>query len=880
MSTSTRKNIRRKSSAGNPRHRQRGGFCKPVLLLASACVLSVDGLAQSWRYFAADAADNPQPGVACITNGTEWAIAVNVVGAGARLLKIVGRSATENAYLTDPNAGSTLDLRGRVFGSGESDTWTISVIAENALGADATRGTASAVVTPGTLVGDVAPWFRCATRDADGDAHVSGYTSITIDEPNITGTLMSRLTPKTQQGLAWSIRVPNAARIAAWSLAEQDRTAFPPAASALSEDGFLSVKAIEKDAFGHKRDWRGGLNLPVVETVGDHALGDVYPGYDEIRLGADARSVKTIGVGACGWMSEGVTNAVIGLAEGNTVGESAFYSLPRLRRVEFTGAPPNFAPGAANVFSNALDMTFVVPPSAEWADFLTASGGFARWTGDEIRAYRTEHPDGPIVIGTVSPAVFRISPRAQNDKTYHLAVSDRVSSWVGAFDFDAAQGTVETEDFVIDDAAPFNVALRLTAHANAGATFAGWYGDVPDGKCADATLVVREADPFHANWVFVRFTRPWTLTADDADATKAVLDNGHFKIQATVDPETRNLTLGRGTACSLYASGNTGDGILDLGGTITDAAGNAYQIVSLGTKKSVLSSSANDAVPGARALVTPGTLTTVEAGQLFHASDKTVRATYDSVVFDEPTATGGPSSWFFAGQNKLRHVIFRCPSWTFPSAFDGLFYGTRVSETDVGWWKLDGVKTFGTGQNNNMNKDYKDNGRKAWLKGALKLPSVAVISPCAFQTNALDEAWLGHGAAKTRVEEIKAGAFQASGLTNLVLNAARSLVVGENAFGDLPDLKAVTFLGHVVSADAFAAILASATAEAPVAVYASDAYGWGQAPYLDAPTEAELFAAPTGETVLGVWRGSDGVRAWVCHRDSPFARKGVLLLIR
>ncbi len=807
---------------------------------------------------------------------------MDVADAEAHTLKIVGRGASENAYLTDPAEGSTLDLRGMVFGSGESETWTIAAIDENALGADATRGTASAVITPGTLTGNVERWFRCATREANLDVYKARYTSITIDEPNITGYLANHLTPLTEAALVWSIRVPQATSILQWALAE-DNASFPTSSGSFAEDSFLSVKKVQGNGMG-KRKWSGLLNLPVVEELGSYALGGMYPGYQDVRLGAEARSVKTVGAGACGWQDSGPTNLVVGLAAGNTVGQQAFYCLPNLRRVEFTGAPPNFAANATSVFLGGTGrekekaVTFVVPPSAAWADFLApfaASGDFVRWSGDTIRAYREANPDGPIVIGTVASNVFLCA------ETQYLAVSDRVSSWVGTFDFDAAQGTVEAEDFVIDDAAPFNVALRLTARANEGATFAGWYGDVSDGKCADATLVVREADPFRAKWVFVRFMRPWTLTVDDADATVAVLDNGLFRIQVTVDPATRNLTLGRGAACSLYAPDNTGDGILDLGGTIADADGNAYQIVSLGTKQSILSSSSNDTVSGARVLVTPGTLTAVESGQLFHATKK--RATYESVVFDEPTATGGPCSWFFADQKNLRHVIFRCPSWTFSHSIDGLFYGTRVSETDVGWWKLDGVKTFGTGTNNNMNKDYKANGRRAWLKGSLKLPSVAVISPCAFQTNALDEAWLGHGAAKSRVTEIKASAFQASGITNLVLNAARSIVVGENAFGDLPNLKTVTFLGHVVSADAFAAILASATVEAPIVVYASGAYGWGQASYLSAPTEAELSVTPAGEIVLGVWRGadgSDGVRAWVCHRDSPFARKGTLLLIR
>ena len=34
-----------------------------------------------------------------------------------------------------------------------------------------------------------------------------------------------------------------------------------------------------------------------------------------------------------------------------------------------------------------------------------------------------------------------------------------------------------------------------------------------------------------------------------------------------------------------------------------------------------------------------------------------------------------------------------------------MFFGTLVGHTDVGWWTLDGVTTFGTGQNNNLKKD-------------------------------------------------------------------------------------------------------------------------------------------------------------------------------
>lgn len=834
--------------------------------------------APSWRYFAADDAENPQ-GVACITDGSTWALAVSLVDAEARTLSIVGRSANENAYLTDPAAGSTLDLRGKVWGSGDQE-YVIRRIAPRALGGDAARTTAAAVITPGTLEGDVDLWFRGATAETV-ECPVS-YTSITIDEPNITGKLLPHLTPYAASAITWTIRVPKATSISEWALQEKREAAgFAASIGTFEESSFLSVTNVAGNAMG-KRSWRGVLNLPVVERVGSYAIGDTYPSFGEIRLGAEARSVRKLEAGACGWQT-GLTNLVVGLAEGNTVATNAFIAMPDLRRVEFTGCPPNFEPNATSVFSGPKEkaVTFIVPPSAAWAAFLApfaASGDFVRWSGDEIRAWRDAHPDGPVVIGTVAGSVFRC------DKTQYLAVSDRFSSWVdvAALDFDRTQGAVDVGAFEVDDAASFNVTLRLTARATGGSTFLGWYGDVPDGKCADATLVLREADPMRKKWVFVRFARPWTLTATSENAV--VLDNGLFRIQATrASATSRTLTLGRGTSCSLYAPDNTGDGILDLGGAITDADGNVYRITSFGTgtRKASFSAAADVGVPGARTFLSPGTLEALEVGQLFHASEKKVaRATYETIVFDEPTATGGPGSWFFSDQSKLRRVVFRCPKFDFAHAIDGMFYNTRVSGTDVGWWKLDGVKAFGTGVNNNMHKDAKSNGVKSRLAGALKLPAVTEISPCAFQDNTLNEAWLGHGAARARVVNIQSNAFDNAGITNLVLNAARTLVVGDNAFANLPRLKTVTFLGHVVSEAVFAAIFAGTDASQTLVAFASDAYGWGQAPYLATPTVDELKAAPSGARVLGVWRDGAGRVVLVCHRDSPFPRRGVCLVIR
>lgn len=831
---------------------------------------------QTWRYFATNAVDNPYPNQACITNGTTWALAVDVVDADARTLRIACAGTAANAYLTDPTSAPALDLRGTILGADETETYTITKIAPRALGGDATKGTATAVVTPGTLTGDFEAWFAGFQVDADGtaiDECLANYATITVDEPNLTGKLKEKLVPRTNNPIRWTIHVPRATSIETGALtASKFGAPLPDQTGTFTENSFTSVRSIDMNGMSNRK-YDGVLHLPAIESIGSYGVSGSNPGYFDIQLGAETRSVRNLRTGSCGWMTN-PTNLVVGLAAGNTVKKWAFTRFPRLRRVEFTGYPPNFTETAVDVFTGpgADSITFIVPPSAAWAAYLApfaANGDFIRWSGDQIRAWRAEHPEGPVVIGTVNGNVFKSNTR------HYLAVSDRISSWID-LDFDTAHGdTVETA-FEIDDDAPFNVALRLTARADAatGGAFAGWYGDVPDGKSPDATLVLRDAD--FTRWAFARFTHPWTLTRDGD--RNARLDNGTFRLQATVDGATGTVTLGRDAACSLYAPDNTGDGVLDLGGTVTGTDGLAYRIVSLGGEGSLLSSAQNDTIPGARVLLTPGTLTSVGNAQLFHATNR--RATYEAILFDEPTATGGPANWFFSDQRLLKYVVFRCPAFTFSTALDGMFYYSLVGHTDVGWWTLDGVKTFGTGRNNNLKMD---NGRTASrLRGSLKLPSVTVISPHVLQDNNLGEAWLAHGDAKVQVLNIQNNAFNNAGITNLVLNAAPDLAVGEGAFLNLPNLKTVTYLGPVVNEDAFAAVLASATAAAPVTVYASTFLGWDKANYLDAPTADERANAPDGARILGVWRGPGGTAplAWVCHRPSPFDPKRTVFLLR
>ena len=384
---------------------------------------------QTWRYFAPNAVDNPYPNQACITNGAAWALAVDVVDADARTLRIACAGDAANAYLTDPAGAPTLDLRGTVFGADEKDAYTITKIAPRALGGDAKKGTATAVVTPGTLSGDFEAWFAGFQVDADGtaiDECLANYATITVDEPNLTGKLKGNLVPRTEKTIRWTIRVPKATGIDSWALAAAyNNGSIATQTGTFTADSFTSVRSIDGNGMSN-RNYDGVLHLPAIESIGSYGVSGTYPGYFDIQLGAETRSVRNLRTGSCGWMTN-PTNLVVGLAAGNTVEKWAFTSFPRLRRVEFTGYPPNFTETAADVFTGpGIDaITFIVPPSAAWAAYLApfaASGDFIRWPVDQIRAWRAEHPEGPVVIGTVNGNVFK------SDTRHYLAVSDRISS--------------------------------------------------------------------------------------------------------------------------------------------------------------------------------------------------------------------------------------------------------------------------------------------------------------------------------------------------------------------------------------------------------------------------------------------------------------------
>ena len=344
------------------------------------------------------------------------------------------------------------------------------------------------------------------------------------------------------------------------------------------ENTFPSLRRIGNNAMSNQK-FAGRLYLPALETVYDWGINGNTPGFTEIVLSPTKNSIYTLGKGCLGWLYN-VTNVVIGLSPTNRLSDQAFSGNTKMTRVEFTGSPPNFTSDAANVFTGpgALGITFIAPDTSAWQAFLKpfeTSGDFVRWSNESIRAAHNANPNKPTVIGTVSANVFR-----SNQQHYLAVAREPLTDWI---DFDPFFGDQVTCDFTPDAEGriPMGVTATFTAVPNTsrGGVFAGWYGDVPGGKCMDASITVHLRDKPNGMrpYIFARFTHPWALIDDGG--SNVILDNGQFRIKGVVNG--RNVSFARGTACSLYADDNTGSGVLDLGGMVTNVAGETYTIVNI-----------------------------------------------------------------------------------------------------------------------------------------------------------------------------------------------------------------------------------------------------------------------------------------------------------
>lgn len=859
------------------------------------------GAASDWTWYAADESANPRPGIACLSNET-WIVAAQLRDAEKRTLRIT-TNGYENAYLNGVDNADVLDLRGTITDTA-GNAYTITHIDKYALGADSVKSTAKAFVAPTTLTCGLCGWFNGRTKDVNGqtiaEEPLANYTNIVIDVPGWFEAIDRVQSPRTSQSLNWDLILPQLLTISGGAFSTESGETIPKPKGEFKTNSFLSVKSIGDNALSNK-GFSGYLYLPEIETIANWGANGNRPGFTDIVLSPEKKSLKKLGDGCLGW-NVNLTNVVIGLAADNTISHQIFNGCSELTRVTFTGAPPRFSTFANDaehvVFSAAeFATTFIVPARDAWAAWLKpfeASGDFVRFSDAEILTYHNENPDLPVRIGTVSTNVFRSAHAQYVALAYDMAAVDE---WVTYDSFFGDSVEIASSEFTPVDGklplgSPYTATLVAKPNAARGGTFLGWYGDVPGGKVTNATVTVSLAYKAGGRrpWIFARFAHPWTVTVDGSNA---LLDNGQFRLQATVvDSEKRTLQLGRTAVGSFYAPDNTGDGVCDLGGTVTDATGTAWTFSKISGDMAVFSSVRDNTVPGASTLVTPGTLASWPNAQNFHATNR--RATYENIVIDEPTADGGFTGWQFSEQNRLRRIIVRAPKFNFSDRLEGTFFATQIADTDLGWWRLDGMKQFSssaTEQNligNGPNWSGNSWADACCCYGTLTLPSISTVGPFVFDgAKGLSALALGTGDRNSRVTAIGERAFRnCFGMTSIVVNAAADWTVGMNAFAGASGLKTVTYLGPVVNEAAFSNLLAgvaASDADKPVRVYVSTFQGWEAAPYISAVAESERPYLPAGERVIGVYRAGAAApsgKAWICHRTSPFDPDGTLLIFR
>lgn len=617
----------------------------------------------------------------------------------------------------------------------------------------------------------------------------------------------------------------------------------------------------------------GCLSLPVVETLADWAFGDCHS-LREARLGETSKSVRAIGANVLvarnmggGREVGGLRRLVLGGVDGFSIGANAFGGQP-LEEVVFTGGVPTFADGFAFTDTAARTVFFAVPRGdAAWEAAL--AGKVTELSDAERRAVQKAHPDRPMPFGVVAADVFRTA-HEQYVCDAASAARCKVTVEHDAFFGDAVEVSSDLAPGA-DGTYAAGTTLTLTPKPSATGTFHKWYGDVPNGMCAETPLTLVVSND---TWVLARFTHPWTLSEDLKTAS-----NGNFTINVTVKDGNRALGLGNGTAHGLFADSDEGVGTLDLGGDVLlPGDGTPWTFVVWEACDGLLVRERNG--KGAvTTLFTPGTLTDLPWARLF-AVDESGQASYRTVVFDEPKMGGLWCDW--NGHASLTRLILQTPSLT--AAFDQnyAFWVMPLSETKLDWWNLPRLASLASQAWAN------DYGRHVEASGTLRLPSL-----CAVQKEAL--AWMPNVEAieigglkkKAFVTEIGANAFARDPkLRSLKIRNAADMTVGDAPFEGGATPREIVLTGPAIrdGGAAFAALTSGvAAAETKPVVICVSALMWSGTPYIDtAVSEAERAQLP-GEEILGVYRGGAEAplgKALVVKRPSPFDPRGIAVVIR
>ncbi len=827
--------------------------------LAAACavVVSINASAD-WVYFPAGHADNPHPvysdDVATISNGN-WVL--NVILSGSNLT--IGQT-TKTEYYGNNKQGNaftgigsgTLDLRGAVRDVDDpSKTYTITSFAWQALGSHGEYASRTAkmveFISPGTLTA-LSSSLGAQLFNINGTV---ALRHVVIDEPNLAGDWTAAWNFPATGLFDLELDLPGVTAIGVNVLSYYQNGNKSPYTNDVGRCWNLDgVTNIADNAMNNLGNVTGSLRLPSIRNIGANAFARAT------FTGLDFGSAGTPLAIASGAMPPGAV----------------------LKEVVFRGAVPALAAAAWGAETRAAKSLVIAVPysDAEWKTFL--EGHIVETvSASEALAFKQANPSIQYLpFAVVSKNAFGTA----NDQ--YLACCEAVDPPVVEWDATRGDSVTVSSDLPQDRYGryPAGATLTFTAVPGTGASFAGWYGDVPEAvrTCAAITMAAGAA-----SWIMPRFTRPWTY-----DGTSGTMTDGKWTLNVEKNSDgATTLTAGRGARCGLFATtGNEGAaGTLDMGGTISDGT-REWTITRFNATTGVCAAKKSGDCGRPSVFFSPGTLAGVSS-QLFNVntSQDSIQ-TYTTVVIDEPAASCSFPRWFFAMQTLLDRVILRCggavslPTLYFCGAYS---QGATLAKTDLSWWKIDGVTAIGAALAMSETTPW----RTAEAHGVLSLPNCTSVDAAAFRAMANLEGVVLGGATKDKmVTSIGANAFAGcTGLKTLTIHSSESLAVDSTAFMSAAP-QTITFLGKPPSSEALDSILTAVDAQAggkDCVICASQAFPqWrAGAGLVSALSSEEAEIAPEG--AFGVYRAGLAApfgKAWVVNRKSEYEPRATTVIIR
>ena len=459
--------------------------------------------------------------------------------------------------------------------------------------------------------------------------------------------------------------------------------------------------------------------------------------------------------------------------------------------------------------------------------------------------------------------------------------------------------------------------ITLTAVPDATGSFRKWYGDVPRESRTNATAsFVIERD----SWVYARFVHPWTLSAD-----RTTMTDGNFVVNVSeVNESKHTLTVGRivSGGAGLLADGDTGSGVVDLGGPIRlDGDETPWTITKFAAAKSTQVVSTNH-VGEVHTYISPGTVTIGNGSQILHCGDSNpdkgqypFAFSYKTIILDEPDIPSMFNTYLIANQAEVTRLIYDLPKvGDAQSSCYRAFYKIPLTATSFDWWDISSLGAVTNSFFANTWGRYYEMYRRVPCRGTLSLPRLRGVGwipndgTLLYLMPGVEEISLGGATEETTVTNLCTYAFAGdSSLRKLTLHADKDMTVGRRIFADHtynesngrePEIidgvtylvgsntskgrvpEVIHFTGEAISSEAIENLLDAcpvvATCAKPVTIYASRYQrGWAgedKVDWLSAPTAAERAFFPD-ERVLGVYRAGEEApygKAVIIHRENPW----------